>query len=101
MVNFYTDLFTKEDWDHPSLDNLDFIPLEETDSDWLEKAFDEEEVKVVVFNMKGEKAPGLDGFPLAFFQRIWEDIKVDVMEFMTEFHARGKLSKHIGAFFIV
>eukprot|EP00268_Persea_americana_P008169 TRINITY_DN13144_c0_g1_i12.p1 TRINITY_DN13144_c0_g1~~TRINITY_DN13144_c0_g1_i12.p1 ORF type:complete len:489 (+),score=85.97 TRINITY_DN13144_c0_g1_i12:613-2079(+) len=101
VVDFYTELFTKEDWDRPSLDNLDFISLEESDSDWLEKAFDEEEVKAAVFNKKGEKAPGPDGFPLAFFQRFWEDLKVDVMEFMTEFHGRGKLSKLVGASFIV
>lgn len=40
-----------------------FVSVDETDSDWLEKAFDEEQVKVAVFNMKGEKAAGLDGFP--------------------------------------
>lgn len=32
----------------------------------LEVPFSMEEVKSVVFNMKKEKAPGLDGFPLGF-----------------------------------
>lgn len=43
------------------------------------------------------KAPGPNGFPLAFLQTFLEKIKVDVVAFMTEFHEKGKLSKHIGA----
>ena len=39
VVDFYTDLFTKEDWDRLSLDNLEFISLDATDSDWLAQAF--------------------------------------------------------------
>lgn len=68
--------------------------------DWLEKGFNEEEVKEAIFNWWGEKAPGPDGFPQAFFQIFWEDIKVNVMDFMREFPKRGKLTKHIGASFI-
>ena len=48
----------------------------------------------------GDKAPGQDNFPIAFFQTFWEVIKEDVMIFMKEFLVRGKLSKHIGASFI-
>ena len=40
------------------------------------------------------------GFPLVFFQRFWEDIKEDLKAFMKKLHARGKLSRHIGASFI-
>lgn len=54
----------------------------------------------VVFKMCGDKAPGLDGFPIFFFQRFWHLLKEDVMAFIKEFHARGKLSKNLGASFI-
>lgn len=70
------------------LDNLEFPLLDASNVDWLEKGFDEEEVKGAVFNCEGEKAPGPDGFALAFFQIFWEDIKGDIMEFMREFHDR-------------
>lgn len=44
--------------------------------------------------------PDPNGFPKAFCQKFWKEIKADIMAFMREFHARGKLSKNIGASFI-
>lgn len=54
------------------------------------KEFEEEEVKEALFNMSGEKASG----------RFWSDLKEEVMDFIKEFHARGKLSKNLCASFI-
>ena len=34
---------------------------------WLERLFDEEEVGGVIKLFNGDKAPGPDGFPMAFF----------------------------------
>lgn len=48
----------------------------------------------MVFNLGGDKAPSPDRFPLAFFQRFWENIKVDVLNFMREFHDRGKVANY-------
>ena len=73
---------------HPSLDNLQFSMIDEASASWLEKNFDEEGVKAAVFELRGDKAPDLDGFPIAFFQFFWETIKQDVMQFMREFHER-------------
>lgn len=58
------------------------------------------DVKASVFYRGGDKALGSDGFPLAFFQIFWKEIKLDVMHFMTEFHESSKLLKHIGALFL-
>lgn len=38
--------------------------------------------------------------PMAFFQRFWDLLKEDIMDFRQEFHSRGKLSKTISASFI-
>lgn len=46
------------------------------------------------------KVLGPHGFPTAFFQIFWADLKEDVMGVMHEFHLRGKLSKNLGASFI-
>lgn len=100
VLAFYKDLFTKEDCDCPSLDKLAFSMIDEAETDLIEKQFNEEEVKAAVFDLGGEKAPRPGVFPSAFFQIFWENIKEDVMNFMNEFHERGKLSKHIGASFI-
>lgn len=66
----------------------------------MEREFEEEEVREAVFKMCGDKAPGLDGFPMFFFQRFWVDLKEEVMAFIKEFHVRGKLSKNLCASFI-
>lgn len=66
---------------------------------WLERDF-EEEVRAAVFELRGDKVPGPNGFPIAFFQRFWDITKADIMDFFKEFHHRGKLSKNIGSSFI-
>ena len=67
----------------------------------MEREFEEEEVGQAVFDLAGDKAPGLDGFPMAFFQRFCGMMKKDILAFMEEVHQRGKLSKGMGASFIV
>ena len=47
-----------------------------------------------------DKAPGPNGYPMAFFQHLWGTLKADVIVFMNEFHSRGRLSKGMGASFI-
>lgn len=68
VLTYYKDLFTKEDWDRPSLDNLGFSLINEADADRIEKGFDEEEIKAAVFYLERDKAPSPDGYPIAFFQ---------------------------------
>lgn len=65
------------------------------------KRVEEEEIKEAVFELAGDKALGLDGFPMAFFQWCWGVLKEDVIAFMKEFHSRGKPSKCMRASFIV
>jgi len=42
----------------------------------------------VVRGLNGDKAPGLDGFTIAFFQKCWEVLKMDIMAVFSEFHSR-------------
>lgn len=63
----------------------------------LEKKFEEEEVHQAAFSCAGDKAP----VPMAFFQRLWGMLKDDILEFLEEFHEKGKLTKGMGASFIV
>ena len=53
----------------PIMDGLDFACIEEDERLSLEKEFTKEEVIQVLREMKGDKAPGLDGFTMAFFQK--------------------------------
>jgi hypothetical protein len=47
-------------------------PLE---NEFLEVEFSEKEVREAVFQMKHNKAPGPDGFPVEFYQVFWSLIK--------------------------
>jgi hypothetical protein len=66
----------------------------------MEREFEEEEVCEVVRKLKGDKAPGLDGFSMAFFQKCWEVVKKDMMPVFKEFHESKKFEKSFDATFV-
>ena len=69
IASFYEHLCTENDYSRPLLDGLQFSAISDEDAIWLERPFDENEIVDVVKGFKGDKAPGLDGFSLAFFQQ--------------------------------
>ena len=60
-----------------------------------------EEVSTAIAGLNGEKAPGPDGFPIAFWSFCWEFVKGEVMEFFKEFYERKKFVKRLNATFLV
>jgi hypothetical protein len=66
----------------------------------LEEPFEEREVWEVIKGMDGDKAPGPDGFSMAFFQECWSVIKGDFTVVFAEFHERGEFVKSINSTFI-
>jgi hypothetical protein len=50
------------------LDNLEFDTLSATEAASLEEPFEENEVWEVIKGIDRDKAPGPDGFSMAFFQ---------------------------------
>ena len=61
----------------------------------------EEEVKNVMFRMNQYKSLGPNGFPLDFFQELWDIIKYDVIHVVRDFVKRRKLLKELNQTFIV
>jgi len=43
------------------------------------KEISEEEVKAAVWSLHSDKAPGQDGFAIAFYRQHWETIKNDLL----------------------
>ena len=68
LVQFYSTLFSDEAVRRPLLDGLPFSSIDEEDKVTLDRPFTEDEVWGVVNGMAGDKAPGPDGFSMAFFQ---------------------------------
>jgi hypothetical protein len=99
-ANYYESLFTESLSWRPRLDDLEFDSLSAGEASSLEAPFLEREVKDVIFGMDGNKAPGPDGFSMAFFQACWEVLKEDIMAVFSDFHDRGKFEKSLNATFI-
>ena len=56
----------------PTMDGLDFACIEEDERLSLEKEFTKVELIQVLREMEGNKAPGPDGFTMAFFSQMLE-----------------------------
>jgi hypothetical protein len=72
IASFYEHLNTENDYSRPLLDGLQFSAISDEDAMWLERPFDENEIVDVVKGFNGDKAPGPDGFSLAFFSAVLE-----------------------------
>ncbi len=84
----------------PLLDGLDFSILFIEDAASLERPFEEEEVTGVVHGFAGDKAPGPDGFLVAFFQSCRTFVKSDLMAVLNYFHGMGSFEKSLNATFL-
>ena len=100
MKNYITEYYKGLFGPHtPNLFSMDetlrhYIPqVSEDENESLTAPFSEEEVKLAVFDMERNKAPGPDCFPAEFYQFFWELMKPDLINLFYEFHA-GRLPIH-------
>ena len=82
------------------MDGLDFVCIEEDERLSLEKEFTKEEVIQVLREMEGDKAPGPNGFTIAFFDKCWSVVEKDVMDFFDYFHWHSVFERSINALFL-
>lgn len=54
-----------------------------------------DDVKDVLFDMSPHKAPGIDGFPAFFFQKGWNKLKGDLLNFVTRAFTDGCLPNEV------
>ena len=100
ITQFFRQLYLENVVHHPILDEVVFSSISEEDATWLDRPFDEDEVFGVVNEFKGDKAPGPDGFTMAFFQSCWSIVKTDVMHVFHVFHAHAVFEKSLNATFL-
>ena len=63
--------------------------------------FTEEEILAAVSGLNDNKAPGPDGFPLAFWSFSWDFVKEEVIGFFREFFQHDQFVKSLNATFLV
>ncbi|MCH83336.1 endonuclease/exonuclease/phosphatase family protein [Trifolium medium] len=66
----------------------------------LVKPFSVEEVKAAVWDCDSYKSPGPDGINFGFMKEFWNELQVDIMRFISEFHRNDKLTRGINSTFI-
>ena len=66
----------------------------------LERVFEEEKVLAGIKMRAAEKAPGPDGYIMAFFQSFWETIKEQLMQTSHRFNSHNKFEKSFNATFV-
>eukprot|EP00253_Pinus_taeda_P017777 PITA_17777 len=86
--------------DPQPVDSVDFLsPIENKitadQNNELEKEVTVEEIEWSIFIMAQEKAPGPDGFTVAFYRTHWEIIKKDFVRMVNNFFSKSKLGNNI------
>jgi hypothetical protein len=61
--------------------------VSQEENDLLTAPYSEEEVNKAIFQMEYNKAPGPDGFPSEFYQKIWDTIKLYLLQMFSVLHA--------------
>ncbi|KAK2351444.1 hypothetical protein QL285_097260 [Trifolium repens] len=92
--------FKARDVMRPGVENLRFSRLSGAEGSGLIRPFAESEVKAAVWDCDSFKSPGPDGVNFGFIKDFWEDMKGDVMRFISKFPRNGKLTKGLNSTFI-
>ena len=80
IVQLYKSLYSEDKHIRPHPDVLNFSRISEDKTRLLERPFEEAEIFGVVMDFDGDKAPGPNGFRMAFFQTCWAIIKTNLFE---------------------
>ena len=80
---------------------LELSRIDELEASRLEAPFPEEEIKTALFELRGDKAPGPDGFTAVLWQENWDTIKGETINMFKDFHNTGRFVKSLNTTFIV
>ena len=100
VVDFYKRLYQEPEAWRPTIDGLEFACLDEIERAMLEREFEKEEIIEALKEAEGDKAPGPDGFTMAFYQKCWSVLEGDVLAFFKDFHNQCVFEKSLNATFL-
>ena len=101
LVNAFQSLLSAPINGNLPFPDLYFNLIGEDQAAKLEEMFTEEEILEAVSSLNDDKAPGPDGFPLAFWSFSWDFVKEEVMGFFREFFQNYQFVKSLNATFLV
>ncbi|RVW65713.1 LINE-1 retrotransposable element ORF2 protein [Vitis vinifera] len=77
------------------------IIISHAEAEGLEQPFTEEEIHAALMGMNGDKAPGPDGFTVAFWQSCSEFAKEEIVDLFKEFFEEKSFAKSLNSTFLV
>ena len=89
ITGFFKSLYTTAGLSFRGVDGIDWQPIPRPLAEWLERPFEEDEIKRAIQECDGNKAPGPNGFTLELFKTHWETMKDDVLRVFCEFVKDG------------
>lgn len=100
IIEYYENLYSEtEDW-RPDLNMRDCPMINEEDNNMLTAPLEELEIIDAIRSCARDKAPGPDGFTMAFFSHCWNIISNEVVAAIKAFHKEGSFVKSINATFV-
>jgi hypothetical protein len=98
--NHFCSHFRRGSVSRPDIGGLVFNSISEGDSAALIKPFLLDEIKEAIWDCDSFKCPGPDGINIGFFKDFWDLLKIDLLNFFSEFHRHGTLTKGLNSTFI-
>ncbi|KAL5569664.1 hypothetical protein UlMin_026239 [Ulmus minor] len=100
IVSFYENLYKETSTGWWDFEEIIWGSISVERAEWLERPFEEEEIKKAVFGCDREKSPGPDGFTGGFFQDCWDFLKDDIVKVLEEFYLNGKVCGNMNHTFL-
>ena len=92
IVNYFTELFTSQEAEREHIVNTALHPvISAEENEMLIKAPAADEIKLAAFSIHSDKAPGPDGFSVAFFQANWSTVGPDIVREVYKFFDTGQM----------
>ncbi|RVX19756.1 LINE-1 reverse transcriptase-like [Vitis vinifera] len=101
IVSAFQQVLSEDPGWRADVEGLHFKCLSSNEAESLEVQFTEEEIYAALMGMNGDKAPGPDGFTIAFWQSSWELVKEEIMELFREFYNQCSFANSLNSTFIV
>ena len=101
IANAFQSLLSKDMGWKADIGNLQFDQISLQEAENLERPFTEDEIHVALMEMNGDKAPGPDGFSMAFWQSCWDFIKEEILEMFKDFFEHSSFLKSLNNTFLV
>ena len=101
IVNAFQHLLSEEPGWRADIEGLHLNRLNSYETEVLELLFTEEEIHSILMEMNGDKAPGPDGFTVAFWQTCWEFVKEEIVDLFKEFYDQRSFAKSLNTTFLV